>query len=167
MAEKAEKNVSIRAYRAADIECIVKMHQDLYEAEYGFDRKLFGEYVEKYARLFEESRDKNKGNIWIAEIETRTVGSIALVKTDDTVAQLRWFLVEPEARGHNIGHKLMRTLLDFARDKQYKKIFLWTIDNLKAARHLYDRHGFTLIETQTSNLWGTCVNEERWDLDLR
>ena len=59
----AETNISIRTYRPTDIKSIVKMHQDLYEAEYGFDRKLFGEYVEKYARLFEESRDKNKGNI--------------------------------------------------------------------------------------------------------
>ena len=163
----AETNISIRTYRPTDIKSIVKMHQDLYEAEYGFDRKLFGEYVEKYARLFEESRDKNKGNIWIAEIGNRKVGTIALVKTDDTVAQLRWFLVEPEARGHKIGHKLLRILLDFAKDKQYENIFLWTIDNLEAARYLYGCYGFTLTETQTSDLWGTRVNEERWDLDLR
>ena len=162
-----EQSAKIRTFEPADIEEIVHIHQDIYEAEYGFNRELFGEYVGKYARLFHISYKPNQENIWIVECNGQPIGSIALVRVDDATAQLRWFVLKAEARGMKLGHRLMQTLLDFARQKQYQRIFLWTLDNLHAARHLYSQYGFTLTETQHSDLWGTQVTEERWDLELK
>lgn len=36
----------------------------------------------------------------------------------------------------------MTYAVDFCRDRQYKKVFLWTFDELHAAIHLYRSFGF-------------------------
>jgi len=157
--------VSIRPYCQGDIPHIIKRHRELYESEYGFSPE-FGDYVEKYILKFNECHDSEKENLWVAENENKQVGVIAIVKADDATAQLRWFLIEPEARGHRLGHKLMRTAMDYCREKGYKHVFLWTVNILNAARHLYRNYGFELTETKANETWGKNLIEERWDLYL-
>ena len=142
------------------------LYKELYEIKYGFSRD-FSDYVEKYVLKFDEYHDKSKENMWIAEVNGKPVGVIAVIKANDDTAQLRWFLIEPEARGKRIGHKLMQTLIDFCKENGYKHIFLWTANILKAARHIYKTYGFGLRESVENNSWTEdVVYEERWDLDL-
>lgn len=157
--------VTIRTYQQKDIDSIIKRHRELYESEYGFS-PAFGDYVEKYLLQFHESHDENKENIWVAEMDQVIVGVIALVKVDDSTAQLRWFLIEPEMRGKGLGHKLMKVVIDFCKEKNYKQVELWTVSVLKAARHLYKHYGFELTETKYNNTWGKNLTEERWDLSI-
>lgn len=157
------KPISIRAFTPKDVDYIVDRHRVLYEAEYGFTSE-FGDYVEEYVKKFMESFDASKETIWIAEENGAAVGVIAIVKVDDNIAQLRWFLIEPELRGRGLGHKLMDTAIDFCRDKGYKHIFLWTVNILEPARHLYKEHGFSLTECIEHELWGHQLTEERFDL---
>ena len=157
--------ITIRNYNYKDIEYIIKRHQELYEVEHGFSSEFEG-YVKEYVMKFHENHDEIKENIWIAEQNGRPVGVIALVKVDDDLAQLRWFLIEPEMRGQGLGHKLMSTLIDFSKEKNYKHIFLWTISILESARHLYKNYNFKLTETKKSDIWGAKLIEERWDLHL-
>jgi hypothetical protein len=35
---------------------------------------------------------------------------------------------------------------------------------LNAARHLYEKAGFSLVEQQAGTQWGTQVNEQRFEL---
>lgn len=158
-------SITIRAYETKDIEFIIKKHRDLYEAEYGFGPE-FGDYVEEYMLKFNKSYDPTMENIWVAEINGLVVGVIAIVKVDNSTAQLRWFLIEPEMRGKGLGHRLMKTAIDFSKGKDYTHVFLWTVDILKTARHLYKNYGFTLTETKENNSWGSHIIEERWDLYL-
>jgi len=96
------------------------------------------------------------------------VGTIAVAKADDHTAQLRWFLIEPEVRGKGLGHRLMKTAVDFCNEKGYSHAFLWTVDILEAACHLYQVYGFTLTETVENDAWtDDVINEERWDLPLK
>ncbi len=155
--------VVIRAYKAEDVEYIVSRHRELYGIEYGFGPE-FSEYVEKYVRKFHEHHDENRESIWIAEAEGKPVGMIALVRVDETTAQLRWFLIEPEMRGRGLGCKLMNTAMDFSREKGYSHVFLWTVSILEAARTLYKRFGFRLTESKPNDSWGVELLEERWDM---
>ncbi len=157
--------VTIRTYQQKDIDYIIKRHRELYETEYGFS-PAFGDYVEKYLLEFHERHDEDWDNIWIAESYNEIVGVIALVKVNVSTAQLRWFLIEPEMRGRGLGHRLMETVIDFCKEKNYDHVVLWTVSMLDAARHLYRHYGFELTETKKNDTWGESLTEERWDLYL-
>ena len=45
-------------------------------------------------------------------------------------------------------------------------ITLWTHSVLSAARHIYERAGFRLIETNEHNEFGTTLVGEIWELKL-
>lgn len=155
--------ITIRTYKAKDVEYVINRHRELYGMEYGFKAE-FSDYVEKYVLKFEEHHDESKENIWIAEAGGKPVGMIAIVKADDNTAQLRWFLIEPEMRGLGLGYKLMNTVMDFCKQKGYKHVFLWTVSILEAARILYKRFGFELTESKDNDSWGVHLTEERWDM---
>jgi GNAT superfamily N-acetyltransferase len=55
----------------------------------------------------------------------------------DDIAQLRWFLLDPCLRGKGTGKKLLNLLLDFAKEKNYRSIEIWTVKGLEAADALY------------------------------
>ncbi len=155
--------VTLRPYCAGDLDYIIFRQIELYEDEYGFGPE-FGKYVEKYVRRFHEKHDENE-NLWIAEMDNRPAGVIAIVKSGDA-AQLRWFFIEPEVRGRGVGHKLIRKAIDFCREKNYRHIYLLTVSILDAARHLYKSYGFKVTEAKDNREWGLTLREERWDLYL-
>ena len=147
-------------FDANDIAKIVERHRIIYQEEYGYNSE-FGDYVENFV----------KGDIdciWIAESEGAFAGCISVVRVDDRTAQLRKFLVEPKMRGQGIGRKLIQRLIEYCKEKKYEKIFLWTVDELVAARKLYEEFGFVLTEEKPEKmLWGRNLIEQRWDLSLK
>jgi GNAT superfamily N-acetyltransferase len=57
-----------------------------------------------------------------AELDGRPVGSVMCVRDDaPATARLRILLVEPEARAHGLGDRLVSTVVDFARDVGYPR----------------------------------------------
>lgn len=95
------------------------------------------------------------------------VGGIAIVHRRKELAQLRWFILHPTYCGLGLGRELMICAVDFCKDKQYKKIFLWTFDELHAAIHLYRSFGFERVKTRSHLRWGRNLTEERYELDLQ
>jgi DNA-binding MarR family transcriptional regulator/N-acetylglutamate synthase-like GNAT family acetyltransferase len=157
---------NIRSYRESDIKYIIEKHRELYKKEFGFGN-IFGDYVEKYLIEFHKKHNPDLENIWIAEESNKSVGVIAIAadKTDSSLAQLRWFLIDPSERNNGLGHMLLDTAINFCREKNYKHIFLWTADVLKTARYLYGNYGFKLTESADNTTWTDhLIKEERWDL---
>jgi|GEM_PF-5924688 len=60
----------------------------------------------------------------------------------------------------------MDTAINYAKAANYKKIILWTVSILEAARYLYKKHGFNIDQEIQHNIWGKDLIEERWVLML-
>lgn len=157
--------ILIRNFIDEDIDYVISRHRILYAEEYGLT-SAFSDYVDKGVHHFAQQYDATCECMLVAELKKKPVGSIAIVKSNDSTAQLRYFLIEPKMRGRGLGHRLVKMALDFCREKGYKHVFLETIDSLKPARHIYKSHGFSLTSSHKNSTWGESILEERWDLDL-
>jgi DNA-binding MarR family transcriptional regulator/GNAT superfamily N-acetyltransferase len=155
----------LRPARPGDMGWIVSRHGALYSEEHGWDERLealCAEIVAAFVRNYDGKRER----CWIAEREGENVGAVMLVKETDEVARLRLLLVEPKARGLGIGARLVHECIRFARAARYRKIALWTHSVLIAARQIYERAGFVLIDSWTHNDFGIALVGETWELHL-
>jgi GNAT superfamily N-acetyltransferase len=149
--------------KPGDLGMVVHLHGLIYAREYGLDAS-FEPYVA--VPLAQCARD-GSGRIWIAEDgEGRVLGSIAMVDGGEEAGQLRWFLLVPEARGIGLGRRLLATAMAYARDRGFARVFLWSFSDLIDARRLYERAGFRVSETKTSEVWGARRTEVRMDVEL-
>src|SRR5439155_11564445 len=103
---------------------------------------------------------------WIAEADGQRVGSVFVVKKNETTAQLRMLLIEPQARGQGLGRRLVEECIAFSRKAGYRRLMLWTHDNLTAARAIYAKCGFRLTKTERHRHFGVPVIGEYWELEL-
>jgi GNAT superfamily N-acetyltransferase len=156
----------LRPPRAGDMGWIVARHGALYGEEYGWDERIEALTAEIVA-AFVRNHDRKRERCWIAEREGENVGSVLLMRDTDEIARLRLLLVEPKARGLGIGARLVEEALRFAREARYHKVTLWTQSVLTAARRIYERMGFKLIQHEAHDTFGKELIGETWELELR
>jgi GNAT superfamily N-acetyltransferase len=159
------KGVVIRPFRGGDLGWVLARHGRFYAEEHGFDgtfERLVAQVVADFLAHFAPQREA----CWIAEIDGEPVGSVMLVNAGDGIAKLRLLLVEPRARGHGIGRRLVEECVRFARDAGYRKITLWTQSILVEARAIYRRCGFTKIAEKAHRDFGVDLIGETWEMEL-
>jgi DNA-binding MarR family transcriptional regulator/GNAT superfamily N-acetyltransferase len=158
--------VVLREPRPGDLGWIVQRNAALYAAEYGWNADYEG-LVARIVADFAEDHDPHLERVWIAERAGRPVGCVMCVRDDAPgTARLRLLLVEPEARGHGVGDRLVRAVIDFARGVGYRDLVLWTNDVLGGARRIYQRHGFVLVAEKPHRSFGKDLVGQDWRLDL-
>jgi GNAT superfamily N-acetyltransferase len=147
-----------------DLGAIIGLHGVLYARESGFDTTFEAYVAEPLGRC--AAKHSPRERIWVADCEHRVVGSIAIVEATPELAQLRWFLVDPAARGRGLGTALVAQALTFAAACAYGAVFLWTVSALGGAARIYRAAGFDLIEQRPGRMWGVDVVEERYERKL-
>jgi DNA-binding MarR family transcriptional regulator/GNAT superfamily N-acetyltransferase len=164
--EKAKTQAYVlRPPQPGDMGWVIHRHGVLYAQEYGYDER-FEALVAEIAASFVQRFDSKRERCWIAERDRRIVGSVFVVKKSARVAKLRLLLVEPEARGLGIGRRLVDECVRFARSAGYRKLTLWTQNDLYAARHLYALAGFTRVGEEAHDSFGKKLVAETWELAL-
>jgi len=157
--------ITIRPFTQSDIEYVISRHKTLYYAERHLSG-TFSSYVDEIVYRFVEQFDPQYDCLKILECNGVPAGSIAIARSDQETAQLRFFMLEPEMRQRGYGNRLMNMALDFCREKGYQRVFLLTITAQVVARHVYETHGFYKTASYDKSEWGDGVVEERWELEL-
>lgn len=167
MLTDVDQPVTIRHdLRPGDLGRVTAQHGVLYAAEYSFDH-TFEAYVAETLGEFGRTARPGRDRLWLAERDGRLAGSIGIVGREGGAAQLRWFLVAPEARGRGLGRRLVEEALAFCRAAGYRSVFLWTVNPLTAAARQYTAAGFRPTEEKDLQaMWGTTLAEQRYDLSL-
>jgi len=145
---------------------VIQRHGALYAREYGFDTS-FEALVAQIVASYLEHCDPARERCWIAALDGEPVGSVFCVDVGGGVAKLRLLIVEPAARGREVGTQLVEECIRFARAVGYRELTLWTQRHLVAARHIYERCGFELVESEKPAMaFGTRQVSETWRLVL-
>jgi GNAT superfamily N-acetyltransferase len=162
-----ESRIVIRPVgKPGDLGWMVQAHGEIYAAEYGWDVS-FEALVARIVADFATGPDRARQRGWIAEVDGRRAGCVLCVPADKDSAQLRILLVDPVARGHGIGARLVDECVTFARQAGYARMRLWTNDPLVAARHIYLSRGFVLVEEAPHHSYGADLVGQVYELDLR
>jgi DNA-binding MarR family transcriptional regulator/GNAT superfamily N-acetyltransferase len=154
----------LRSPRPGDLGWVVQRNGALYTQEYGWDASyeaLVARIVADYA-----GRADPREAAWIAELDGAPAGCVFCMRKDDRTAQLRLLLVEPAARGLGLGERLVAECLAFARRAGYRETVLWTNDILAAARRIYQRAGFELMDSEPHHSFGHDLVGQNWRLSL-
>jgi GNAT superfamily N-acetyltransferase len=156
-----------KGYTPGAIGRVAELHGTYYHAHWGFG--LFFEAkvatgLAEFLKRYDESRD----GFWTVFLEGRIEGSLAIdgIHSNGEGAHLRWFIVSDLLRGKGAGNQLIKEAMDFCRSKRYRNVYLWTFEGLDPARHLYEKHGFQLVEEHRGTQWGTEVKEQRFECRL-
>lgn len=158
----------VEGYTPGCIGRVAELHGTYYAEHWGFGCYFEGKVasaVSEFLNRYDEDRD----GLWTVPVDGRVEGSIAIdgIHAADEGAHLRWFIISDVLRGKGMGNRLMGTAIGFCRARGYGKVYLWTFAGLDAARRLYEKCGFELVEQFKGDQWGTEVEEQRFELTLR
>ena len=162
---RSARTIVLRDPRPGDMGWVVQQHGELYWREYGWNAE-FEALVASIVAGMMKHHDPAWERGWIAELDGERVGSVFVVRKSKTVAQLRLLILTPAARGLGLGGQLTDECIAFARGKGYRKMVLWTNRNLDAARAIYAKRGFTLVDSEAHHSYGRDLVGEHWELAL-
>jgi len=165
-ADTTQPAYALREPRAGDMGWVVARHAALYAQDDGWTSPRFEGLCAGIVAEMIAKHDPARDRHWIAEMDGEPVGSAFIVRETDAVAKLRLLLVEPKARGHGIGTRLVDECVAFARAAGYRKMTLWTHSVLLAARRIYQAAGFRLVAQWKHADWGVPLVGETWERGL-
>lgn len=143
-----------RDLRPGDLGAIVTQHGALYAREQGLDASFEAHVRHAVARAGRRGWPKAREAAWIVEHDDRFAGSLALTDEGEGIGALRWFLLDEAVRGHGLGRRLVRELVEEARAFGYDLLRLETFSDLRTAALLYRSEGFELTSAESGPRWG-------------
>lgn len=153
---------------------IIELHETYYseywDLDYEFSREVAVELAEFLNRY-----DEADNRLWVVmgdpdeDGEQELLGSLVIDgghSDDEDGARLRWVILAPELHGQGLGRELMTRAMAFCDEAGFDRVYLWTYEGLEAARRLYEKHGFTLVEDVTRQDWGPELTYQKLERTL-
>ena len=143
------------------------MHGAYYHEHWGFG-SFFEARVARELGEFFLRYDEKRDAFWTVKTEQGIQGSITIdgIHADKDGAHLRWFITSDALRGKGAGNQLIRNAIDFCRSRKFGRVYLFTFKGLDAAKHLYEKGGFKLVEECRGSQWGAEVIEQKYVLSI-
>ena len=155
-----------REFVAGDLGWVVASHGEIYAREHGWSPSFEAKVAAELGRAVQHWNPERSA-MRMAAAGGRRLGSVFVVPREPDVAQLRFFIVDPAARGLGVGRRLLSEAIGFARASGYLSMVLFTFSDLTVARHLYARAGFILTVREPLHAHGQDLVEETWTLQWR
>lgn len=89
---------------------------------------------------------ENGGMIYFASVDQQIVGTVAIIHHKEDVCELSKMAVTSASQGQQFGQKLLEMAINFATEKNYQKMVLFTSPELKKAVSLYKYFGFEIAK---------------------
>ena len=153
-----------QGYLPTAIGRVAELHARHYSALVGFGLPFEAKVARELAE-FCERYDESRDGLWLLLQDGRVEGSIAIdgARAAEQGAHLRWFITSDLVRGKGAGTALLNAAMAFCQSRHYPRVYLWTFEGLHAARHLYEKFGFTLAYQEPGTQWGREVTEQRFE----
>ncbi|AUV82770.1 GNAT family N-acetyltransferase [Salinigranum rubrum] len=133
-----------------------RYYGDLWELGPQFEADIADGIAEFVAR-YDPARD----GLWtVVDGDDRVLGGIVVDgrAVGAEGAQVRYFILAPSLHGRGLGRDLLDAAMAFCRRQGYDRVFLWTVDELEAAVHLYREFGFAATDERDPHTdWETTV----------
>ena len=92
-----------------------------------------------------ESIIKKGGFIYFAKFNNGIIGTIALIKVDNSTYEIAKMAVTEVYQNQGIGKMLMNIAIKKAKDLNLERIILYSNTNLATAVNMYFKYGFRVI----------------------
>ena len=123
-------------------------------------RDLNFEWLENYFYIEEHDREvlenaktyiiDNGGYIFFASYKNEIIGTVALVNEKEGY-ELSKMAVSPKYQGFKIGQQLMQHCIDFAKNKGWSELILYSNTVLKNAIYIYRKFGFIEVDLEMNS----------------
>jgi GNAT superfamily N-acetyltransferase len=154
--------IEFDGYRPGCLADIVALHARYYARNWGFGL-AFETKVASELAAFLAGMDPQRDLFLAAYEDGAVAGSIAVDVSGGGPrgAHLRWFIVS--AQGCGLGKTLLERAMRFCDEQSKLTVWLTTFAGLDAARALYERHGFRLVEESDVDQWQGGVREQLFE----
>ena len=141
-------NISITKIIQSDIE---KTKELIKEYLNWIDNDLSFRQVDEELAAFPEKYKEPDGSFFIAKDGIKIVGCVGMKKIQIGICEMKRLYVKDDYKGIGLGKELIKTLIEEATKKRYKKMRLDTLPKMGAAIKLYKDFGFYQIEQYVEN----------------
>ena len=141
MVQKLEMSVEIVNFDPSLAQAFADLNYEWIASAYGIedhDREIL-DHPETYIV------DRG-GEVFFALLNGEPVGTVAMIKIDDSSFELAKMAVSPNHRGQGISNSLMEACINFATERVAQAIILESNTKQAAAIRLYRKFGFKEIE---------------------
>src|SRR6185436_5623668 len=141
-----EPEIIIRPFKEAYQKKVTNLIIQIQRDEFGIDITLQDQPDLLNISQFYQSKS---GNFWCAiNPYEEIIGTIALIDIGDRMGVIRKMFVRLDCRGtkRNVAKDLLDVLENWARKKQFTKLYLGTVDKLKAAQRFYYKNDYKTID---------------------
>lgn len=91
------------------------------------------------------------GTIFFVKENEEIIGTVALMKIEDGIFELTKMAVTPAAQGKKIGQLLMEHTINFAKERNWEKLIIYSNRKLENAVYIYKKYGFIEIPIEENN----------------
>mgnify|MGYP000556186525 CR=1 FL=1 len=100
---------------------------------------------------FSEKYGYSNGKMYIALVDEKLAGCVALTKNDDDYCEIKRLYIREEFRGNHLGNMLSEKIIEDAGAIGYKYMRLDTVPFMSSAIKIYEKVGFKFIEKYNVN----------------